>query len=445
MAHEAAFPVNEATVVPPTGAAEASGAPPEALKGPVSYAESYYPRFHHGWSELLVVETERWRFIRAPRPELYDRVADPQERDNVYDRNPRVAATLAAQLEAMGLEKGGQEPKPGDIDPEALERLRALGYVGGSGARGHPTPLSKGPLPDPKDRLPLLHELQKAQSLRDGGRLEEAARLLEELSRKDPDNPEVPFTLASVHFRRKDFAASIAAERRTLELNPRYAVAVLDLALAYKAADRPDEARSGFERVLELDPDNLKALLNLGEIHYARGERPKALDYYQRAATVAPALALVHFNRGTIALEMNLFDLAEEALRKALSLGGDRPTLHFNLGVIAEQRGQRATAEREYRSEVAAHPQAYKAWVNLGLLERQAGRIPAALEAFERAAAAQADDMTGPYLLAETLAELGRRPEAERWAREALARKPSDARATQLLQRITARGSGRAQ
>ena len=95
-----------------------------------------------------------------------------------------------------------------------------------------------------------------------------------------------------------------------------------------------------------------------------------------------------------------------------------------------------AKAEREYRAEVAAHPEAYKAWVNLGLLERQAGRVPAALEAFERAAAAQADEMAGPYLLAETLAELGRRPEAERWAREALARKPSDPRAQQLLQRL---------
>ena len=43
------------------------------------YAETYYPRFHYSWSELFAVETGRWKFVRAPRPELYDLRADPQE------------------------------------------------------------------------------------------------------------------------------------------------------------------------------------------------------------------------------------------------------------------------------------------------------------------------------------------------------------------------------
>ena len=408
---------------------------PEALEGPVSYAETYYPRFHHGWSELVLLETERWRSIRAPRPELYDRGADPKELDNVYDRHRAVAATLAAQLETMNLVDPGGAPKPAAIDPEALERLRALGYVGGD-SDGNPAPVRSGPLPDPKDQIPLLHELQTAQGLRDAGRLEEAARLLEELARKDPDNPEVPFTLASVHFRRKNFEAAIAAGRRVLELNPRYAIAVLDLALSYQAAGRIDEAIGGFERTLELLPENVKALLSLGEIHYARGERQKAFDYYQRAARAVPRLPLVHVNLGTLALEMNRFDVAEAALREALALGEKRPTLHFNLGVIAEQQGQPATAIREYRAEIAAYPQAFKAWVNLGLLERQAGRTSVALEAFERAAGAKADEVAGPYLLAETLAGLGRRREAQRWAEEALRRSPNEPRVKGLLERV---------
>ena len=425
VAHEAA----QATPGGPTDAV------PDALAGPVSYAESFYPRFHHGWSELVLLETERWRSIRAPRPELYDRDADPKELDNVYDRHRGVAATLAAQLEAMNLLKAGGEPTPGEIDPEALERLRALGYVGG-GSDGRPAPPRNGPLPDPKDQISLLQELQTAQGLRDAGRLEEAARRLEELGRKDPENPEVPFTLASVYFRLKNYEAAIAADRRVLELNPNYAIAVLDLALAYQAAARTDEAIAGFERTLELLPENVKALLNLAEIHYARGERQKAFDYYQRAAKAVPRLPLVHVNLGTLALEMNRLDVAEAALREALALGESRPSLHYNLGVIAEQRGRRAEAAREYRAEVAAYPQAYKAWVNLGLLERQAGKTNAALEAFERAAGAKADEIAGPYLMAETLANLGRWPEAERWAQEALRRSPNDPRAQQLLQRI---------
>jgi tetratricopeptide (TPR) repeat protein len=231
----------------------------------------------------------------------------------------------------------------------------------------------------------------------------------------------VPFNLASVYFRLKNYDAAIAADRRVLELNPNYAIAVLDLALAYQAAGRTDEALASFQRTLELLPENVKALLNLAEIHYTRGERQKALEYYQRAAKVVPRLALVQANIGTLAMEMNRLDLAETALREAERLGDSRPSLHYNLGVIAE---------------VAAHPDAYKAWVNLGLLERQAGRTAAALEAFERAASAKTDEVAGPYLLAETLSNAGRRPEAQRWAQEALRRGPNDPRVRQLAERL---------
>src|SRR3981081_514121 len=36
------------------------------------YAETFLPRLHFNWSELRSVETEKYKFIEAPRPELYD-------------------------------------------------------------------------------------------------------------------------------------------------------------------------------------------------------------------------------------------------------------------------------------------------------------------------------------------------------------------------------------
>ena len=440
VAHEGALAAASTGIGSPAEPEGGADVPSDALAGPVAYAETYYPRFHYSWSELFAVETGRWKYVRAPRPELYDRGADPKELRDVSSEHPRVAATLAAHLEAMNLLKKGEEPKPGKIDPEVLERLQALGYVGGAEGAA---PRRTGPPPDPKDKLPLLQELLQAQGLRDAGRLDEATRRLEELVRKDPDNPAVHLALSTVYFRRKDAGNAIAAARRAVELNPDSAVSVLDLAFAYQAADRASEAATGFERVLELDPENLKALVNLAEIHHQRGEREKALDLYQRAAAVAPRFALVQVNRGSLALELSRLDVAEEALSKAAALGGSPPSsLHFNLGVIAEQRGRPAVAVREYRAEVAAHPDAFKAWVNLGLLERQAGRTEAAVAAFERAAAAKADEMAGPYLLAETLAGLGRRTEALRWAEEALRRSPNEPRTQQLQQRLSRAPAG---
>lgn len=405
----------------------------DALAGPVSYAETYYPRFRYNWSELVAVETERWKFVRAPRPELYDLRQDPGELHDVSAANPRVVATLATHLESMNLLKAGDEPTPATLDPDALARLRALGYVGGADS----APARRtGPRPDPKDGLPLLQQLLQGQADRDAGRLDDAARRLEALAQKDPENPAVYVALSSVYFRRNDPPAAIRAAKRAVALDPESVVAVLDLAFAFQAAGRPGEAATGFDRVLALDPENLKALLNLGAIWHSRGEREKAFEFYQRAVAVAPRFAGARISLGSVALELNRIDVAAEALKQAVALGGTQPDLHFNLGVMAEQRGQRAVAAREYRAEVAAYPESLGAWVNLGLLERQGGRVDAALAAFERAASARADALEGPYLLAETLASLGRRQEAERWAREALRRSPNDARAEQLLERV---------
>jgi len=421
-------------------AATAAAAPPadaaDALAGPVSYAETFYPRFHYNWSELHAVETGRWKYVRAPRPELYDLIADPKELHDVSADHPAIAATLSKQLDSMHLQDAEAEPAPAKLDPDAQARLQALGYVSGaeSGSRRR-----SGPRPDPKDGLPLLQELLQAQTDRDAGRLDEALSRLDALARKDPDNPAVFVTMSTVYDRRKDGDGAIRAAKRAVALDPESVVAVLDLAMAFRGAGRADEAATGFERVLALDPGNLKALLNLGEIYVGKGDREKALELYSKAVQVAPRSARAQISLGATALELNRLPLAEHALKQALAVGGNQPDLHFNLGVMAEQRGETAVALREYRAEVAAFPDSLGAWVNLGLLERQGGRVDAALAAFERAAAVKADAIEGPYLMAETLLALGRRADAERWASEAQRRSPSDPRAVQLLQKIRKR------
>jgi tetratricopeptide (TPR) repeat protein len=405
------------------------------IAGPVSYAETYYPRFHYGWSELFSVTTMRWRFVRAPRPELYDLLRDPKETRDVSAQYPSVAAALRLHLERVS-PADASSPAPAKLDPEAEARLRSLGYVSGGESSAQ---RRTGPRPDPKDKMPLLQELLQAQSLGDGGKLDAAAARLQSLVLKDAENPAVHLALSSVHLRRGDAQAAIDAARRAVALDPESTVGVLNLAFAYQAAKRIDDAATGFKRVLELDPGNVKALAGLAETQYQQGSREQALASYQRAAVAAPTFASIQTGLGIVALELNRPDVAAKALGRAVALGDSREALHFNLGVLAEQRGDTALAAREYRAEVAAYPNNDEAWVNLGLLERQRGRVDAALTSFERAAAARTDAFVGPYLLAETLAQAGRTADAKRWASEALRRSPEEPRVKALLQRIEKR------
>src|SRR5206468_2731326 len=48
-----------------------------------AYSETFYPFSSFGWSPLHALETSRYHYIEAPEPELYDVVADPEEKRNL--------------------------------------------------------------------------------------------------------------------------------------------------------------------------------------------------------------------------------------------------------------------------------------------------------------------------------------------------------------------------
>ena len=65
------------------------------------YAEALYPRYHFGWSELLSLTDDRYRYIKAPREELYDLARDPKERANLVAERPQAAAALRSALDSL--------------------------------------------------------------------------------------------------------------------------------------------------------------------------------------------------------------------------------------------------------------------------------------------------------------------------------------------------------
>src|SRR5262249_49488961 len=136
-----------------------------------SYAETYYPKWHLGWSELKSVRVGDWKYIDTPRPELYALRADAAERKNAIDARGALANGLSAELNkiqaAFGAAAVVEAPQP---DPETLARLRSLGYVG----IATPSPGVRGA--DPKDMV------SKLEVFRTG-----ITRAIDALGRRAPD------------------------------------------------------------------------------------------------------------------------------------------------------------------------------------------------------------------------------------------------------------------
>src|SRR3979411_2803806 len=103
------------------------------------YGETFLPRIHFNWSELRGSENIKYHFIEAPGPELYDLAKDPGEVHNLFTEKKAVAEEMRAKLVSLIRDYGaGKElaEKTG-LDPALMERLKALGYAGFSGGRGH--------------------------------------------------------------------------------------------------------------------------------------------------------------------------------------------------------------------------------------------------------------------------------------------------------------------
>ena len=66
---------------------------------PPSYAETFYPKFHFGWSAVRSVRVGEWKYIDAPKPELYDVLRDKGEQKNLVSARAPLAAGLARETQ----------------------------------------------------------------------------------------------------------------------------------------------------------------------------------------------------------------------------------------------------------------------------------------------------------------------------------------------------------
>src|SRR5512135_204015 len=140
---------------------------------PPAYSETYYPRFHYGWSDLKSVQDGRYKLILAPVPELYDIAADPREENNlvylrkaVYDRMKAEAEDFIARAS-----RNAYEADYSKIDEETREKLAALGYVG---SFTDSTQLKGKVLGNPKEKIVVFNDLSRAREMGMEGKVDEA-------------------------------------------------------------------------------------------------------------------------------------------------------------------------------------------------------------------------------------------------------------------------------
>ncbi len=391
--------------------------------GLLAVSESWYPRYHYGWSELKALRDGRYKLIDAPRRELYDLARDGGELADGAAADPARSDALAKALRdtLAGLTSASAAKGPQSIDPEAEERLQALGYLGGGGSRRN---LEERPRGDPKDKIGLYNLLKRAGQSSVEGRVDEAIAQVREALRADPEIVEAHVLVGNFQSKAGRLEEAVRAYRQALLLDPEHQGAVFSLALAYKKMGRLDEALAGFGRAQQLDPRATKPLWQLADLDMRRGrfaEAEKVLEEGLARKVDRPSFLL---KLGECYLEMKRWDDAEKRLRAALALRPDLAGVHYNLALVHEGRNELAAAIDAYERELRRDAKAFRAAFNLGRLLQRQGRGPEAIARFREALLVQPDFGTGELYLAKALLDTGDLGGAEAAARSGLTHSP---------------------
>jgi arylsulfatase A-like enzyme/Tfp pilus assembly protein PilF len=389
----------------------------------LTFSETWYPRHHYNWSELRAVRDGRYKFIRAPRRELYDLQTDPRETVNIFEKNASTAAALERALDDLVARtaRAAQAAAPARVDPEAEERLRALGYVGSGVSR---RALEEGPRGDPKDKLPLYVLLRQAGDDSTKGHLDAAAEKVQRALAADPGIVEAHVMLGNLHVKSGRHSDAVEAFRRALAIDDEHLGATVSLAMTYKALDRLRDAEAGFERALALDARDGKALFHLADIRMQSGRLEESEGLLVRALEAGTDRPPVLVKLGECYIEMRRWEDAERVVREALAARPKLPNAHYDLGLIHEARGSVAQAIAAYEAELAAFPRNHTASFNLGKLLASTGRPAEALTRFRASVEANPRFGTGHLYLAKSLLDAGDLAGAERSARAGLAAHP---------------------
>jgi choline-sulfatase len=212
-----------------------------------AFGETDYP-LRFGWAPLRSVRSDGFKFIEAPRPELYDLQLDAGElRDKYQPEDARVQISRAMLAE---------------LRPAAPE-------------------LSN--LPDPKDKIEEQNLLHTAMIASEDNRSGDARKTLEKVLALDPKSPTALRQLGELELQAADYARAARYLKGAIEARPDDAAALFYEGQALEKTHDLGGARDALEASLRLMPGQFEARILLGQVYLGLKNPVAAEDQFEAA------------------------------------------------------------------------------------------------------------------------------------------------------------------
>jgi arylsulfatase A-like enzyme/Flp pilus assembly protein TadD len=312
--------------------------------------ETDYP-LRFGWAPLRSVRTEGFKFIEAPRPELYDLHSDPGELHNNYAPWDSTVQKLRKTLaESNAKAPVSKEKSPMAVSSGTIDELHALGYLGAADARSSTDVPEPSLLPDPKDKIEEQNLLHTAMLASEDGQPDKARAALEKLLQTD----EMSFIglshLGHVEMTSGNYSKAAGYLQRARELRPDDASTAFECGQALERSGDLSGARDALLASLKLNPNQFAARLLLGRVYFRLHDPKAAQDQLEAAAILRPQSVEVWIELAKVLIAQKQFAEAAEQLEQIAESEGTNPELYELLaqaytGLGKPQEAQRALAK----------------------------------------------------------------------------------------------------
>jgi len=317
-----------------------TGTPDRAI-----YSETNYAHRVFGWSELHSWRREKYLYVQAPKRELYDQLSDPDALKNLASTDKAVADTLDSQLSEFKKKTSSAAVEQAELNPEAEEKLRALGYLSSDSGNSNN---SEKALIDPKDKIDFANKIHEYMFGLELDHYEEALAGLHELVQQypaDAGTAYLEFGKSLVHLGKYQDALPIL--RRAVEKLPDSSTAHYQLGLALAKTGQWEAALSEIQAAAERNPTSAQMHYYLAAVHNRLQHLPEAAAEYEMALKLDPNHFQANLRYGRMLFLEGHADAALPKLAHAVMVNPDSAEAHAFLADAYQQLGQVENANRE--------------------------------------------------------------------------------------------------
>ena len=310
------------------------------------FGETDYP-LQFGWAPLRSVRMDGFKFVEAPKPELYDLHADPRESLNHYEpwdgtvqRLRKALAELSAKSPVTG------KTSPAAVSASTIDELHALGYLGSADARSTTDVPQPSLLPDPKDRIEEQNLLHTAMMAAEGGEPDKARAALEKVLQLDESSAIALRQLGRLEMASGNYAKSAGYLRRVRVAHPNDATDALEYGRSLELSGNLPGARDALLASLKLNPQQFEARLALGRVYLGLNDSKAAQDQFEAAVLLKAGSSEAQISLAKTLIRQKKLTEAVELLEAVAEPSNRNPEIFELLAQAYTRLGRRQDAER---------------------------------------------------------------------------------------------------